>query len=153
MASLLLEHCCIDQHESKRSNGMEVNEMEVLVFANPMDAAKERFFQKISKVPALSPKFVLEHAHFKSLLLQKALDWRVVVFFAYDQDDLTMALSLKEHLAGTRVIIVLHKLDEKTVKQGLSISPCFMTYAKSDFSDIIAVLKKISTLEKQDYIP
>ncbi|MGD9368365.1 MAG: hypothetical protein PVH87_21880 [Desulfobacteraceae bacterium] len=124
--------------------------MDVLVFANPVDVSKERFFQKISKVPALSPKFVLEHGRFKSLLMQRALGRRVIVFFAYDQDDLTMALSLKEYLAGTRVIMVLHKVDAETVKQGLSISPCFMTHAKSDFSDIIAVLEKISTLEKQD---
>lgn len=122
--------------------------MEVLVFANPRDVSKERFFQKISKVPTFSPKFVLEHGRFKSLLKQSVLDWAVIVFFAYDQDDLTMALSLKKYLTGTRVIMVLNKIDATTVKQGLSISPCFMTCAKSDFSDIIAVLEKISTLEK-----
>jgi hypothetical protein len=129
---------------------MDVNGMDVLVFANPVDASKERFFEKISKVPALSPKFVLEHGRFKTLLKQRALEWRVIVFFVYDQDDLTMALSLKEYLAGRRVIMVLHKVDAETVKQGLSISPCFMTYANSDFSDIVAVLEKISTLEAQD---
>jgi hypothetical protein len=122
--------------------------MDILVFTNPKDVSKERFFQKISKVPALSPKFVLEHGRFKSLLMQHAVTCRVIVFFAYDQDDLTWALSLKEYLAGTRVIMVLHKIDAKTVKQGLSLSPCFMTYVKSDFSDIIAVLKKISILEQ-----
>ena len=122
--------------------------MEVLVFANPMDVSKERFLQKISKVPAFSPKFVLEHGRFKSLLMQRALDYAVIVFFAYDQDDLAMALSLKEYLVSTRVIIVLHKINATTVKQGLSISPCFMTCAKSDFSDIVAVLKKISTIGK-----
>lgn len=121
--------------------------MEVIVFANPMDVSKERFIEKISKVPALSPKFVLEHDRFKSLIRQKALNRMVVVFFAYDQDDLTAALSVKEHLVGTRVILVLNKIDATTVNQGLSISPWFITYAKSDFSDIIAVLKKIATIE------
>lgn len=122
--------------------------MEVLVFANPKDVSKERFFQKISKVPAFSPKFVLEHGRFKSLLMHNTLDWRAIVFFAFDQDDLALALALKEYLACTRVIMVLHKIDAKTVKQGLSISPCFMTYAKSDFSDVIAVLEKIATIKK-----
>jgi hypothetical protein len=121
--------------------------MEVLVFANPMDVSKERFFQKITKVPTFSPTFVLEHSRFKSLLMHRAWDCRAIVFFAYDQDDLTMALSLKKYLTCTRVIMVLHKIDAKTVQQGLSISPCFMTCAKSDFSDIIAVLEKISTIE------
>ena len=121
--------------------------MEVLVFTNPMDITKERFFQRITKVPAFSPKFVLERGRFKSLLMQRGWDCGAIVFFAYDQDDLTMALSLKEYLTCTRVIMVLHKIDAKTVQQGLSLSPCFMTCAKSDFSDIIAVLEKISTLE------
>jgi hypothetical protein len=121
--------------------------MEVLVFANPMDASKERFFHKITKVPAFSPTFVLERSRFKSLLRHRARECRVIVFFAYDQDDLTMALSLKQYLTCARVIMVLHKIDAKTVQQGLSISPCFMTCAKSDFSDIIAVLEKISTLK------
>ena len=122
--------------------------MEVLVFANPMDVSKERFLQQVSKVPALTPKFVLEHGRFKSLLMRRPANWKVIVFFAYDQDDLTMAHSIREHLAGIRVIMVLHKIDAKTVRLGLSISPCFITYAKSDLSDIIAVLEKISTLEK-----
>lgn len=120
--------------------------MEVLVYANPDDPAKERFFHAVSKVPALCPKFVLERGRFKSLLMQKALDPGVVVYFAYDQKDLSMALSLKEYLNGTRVIMVLHTIDAKTVKQGLSISPCFITYANTDFSDLIAVLEKISIL-------
>jgi hypothetical protein len=127
---------------SKRSNGMEV-----LVFANPMDVSKERFFKKISKMPAFSPTFVLERDRFRSLLMQRAWDCRVIVFFAYDQDDLTMALSLKEYLTCTRIIMVLHEIDVMTVQQGLSISPCFMTWARSDFTDIMAVLEKISTIE------
>jgi hypothetical protein len=120
--------------------------MEVLVFANPMDISKERFFKKITTAPDFSPRFVLERNRFKSLLMQRSLGWRVIVFFAYDQDDLTMALSLKEHLNGTRVIMVLRKIDAETVQQGLSLCPCFMTCAQSDFSDIIAVLEKISSL-------
>ena len=58
--------------------------MEVLVFANPMDVLIDRFIEKITKVPALSLKFVLEHDRFKSLVRQKTLDRRVIVFFAYD---------------------------------------------------------------------
>jgi hypothetical protein len=122
--------------------------MEVLVFANPNDVSKERFFKKISKIPSLSPKFVLDPGRLKSLLMQKVLDRRAIVFFAYDQDDLAMALGLKDYLAGTRVIMVLHQINATTVKLGLSISPCFMTYAKSDFSDIMAVLEKISIIEQ-----
>lgn len=122
--------------------------MELLVFVNPKDVSKERFFQKISKVPTLSPMFVQEHRRFKSLLMQKALDRRVILFFSYDQDDLAMVLSLKEYLSGSKLVMVLPEMDAKTVKQCLSISPSYMTYAQSDFSDIIAVLEKIAMIEK-----
>lgn len=122
--------------------------MEVLVFANPKDVSKERFFQIISKASALSPKFVFEHGRFKSHIMKKTLDRRAIVFFAYDQDDLTLAISLKEYMAGARLILILHTVNTMTVKQGLSISPCFIAYAESDFSDIVSILKKISTIVK-----
>ena len=80
--------------------------------------------------------------------MQEVLDRRAIVIFAYDQDDLAMVQALKDYLAGTRVIIVLHQINAKTVKLGLSISPCFMTCVKSDFSDIIAVLEKIAIIEQ-----
>lgn len=80
--------------------------------------------------------------------MRRPLNWKVIVFFAYNQDDLTMAQEIKAHMAGMRVIMVLHHIDAETVQQGLSISPCFTSYANSDFSDIIAVLEKIANLEK-----
>ena len=123
--------------------------MEVLVFANPKDVSKERFLQKISKLPSISAKFILQRSLFKSALIQKALDWRVVVIFVYDQDGLAMTLSFKEYLAGSRVILVLHQTDSMTIKQSLSISPCFITNASGDFSDVIAVLEKVSKLGKK----
>jgi hypothetical protein len=100
-------------------------------------------------VPTFSPTFVLEHDYFKSRLKQRAFGWAVIVFFAYDQDDLTMALSFKEFMVGIRLIIVLHKINARMVQLGLSLSPCFMTCAKSDFSDIIAVLEKILVLKSR----
>lgn len=122
--------------------------MEVLVYANPVDISKERFFGQISKVPALSPKFVLERDRFKSLIMQNALARKAVVFFAHDQDDLAALLSVKQFLAGSRVILVLHTIDATTVQQGMLLSPCIITYAKSDFRDIIAVLEKYHTALK-----
>lgn len=121
--------------------------MDVLVFANPRDPEKERFLREISRIPHLSPTFVLAREGLRSLLRGKAFSRRVIVFFAYEPADLNLALSLKEYLSDTRVIMVLHQTDAESVKQGLSLSPSFLTYANSDFSDIVAVLEKISVLE------
>jgi hypothetical protein len=122
------------------------NTVEVLVFANPNDPAKERFFHEISRVPKLSPRFVLEHDCFLMLLKKNKINWRVIVFFAYDQEDLALALTLRQYAIDTRVIIVLSDWNGETVKMGLSISPSFITNANGDFSDVIAVLEKISTI-------
>jgi hypothetical protein len=123
--------------------------MEVLVYINPVDVSKKPFFEQISKAPALSPTLVLERDQFKSLIMQKALDRGAVVFFAYDQDDLAAVLSVKQYMTATQVILVLRKFDAGTVHQGLTMSPCIITHAKSNFNDIVAVLEKINALEEQ----
>jgi hypothetical protein len=124
------------------------NSVEVLVFANPKDPAKDRFFHEISKVPMLSPKFVLEHDLFLSLLIRDPVDWRVIVFFAFDPRDLALALSLKDYLIDTRLIMVLSEWNEKTVRTGLTLSPCLIANANGEFSDVVAVLEKISTIAR-----
>ena len=122
------------------------NSVEVLVFANSKDPAKDRFFHEITKVPRLSPKFVLEHDLFLSLILRNPVAWRVIVFFAFEQGDLALVLSLRDYLADTRLIMVLSDWSGETVKTGLSLSPTLIASASSDFSDVIAVLEKISTI-------
>jgi hypothetical protein len=122
--------------------------VDVLVFANPKDPSKDRFFHEISKAPRLSPKFVLEPDLFLSLIMRDTLDWRVIVFFAYDQGDLALALSLRDYLVDARVIMVLSEWNGETVKMGLSISPSLIANASGDFSDVVAVLEKISTLSQ-----
>ncbi len=120
--------------------------MEVLVFANPQDPAKDRFFHEISKATVLSPKFVLEHDLFLSLVRSGPADWRVIVFFAFDQRDLALAFSLRDYLIDTRLIMVLSDWNQKTVKMGLALSPCLIANANGEFSDVVAVLEKISTI-------
>jgi hypothetical protein len=122
--------------------------VEVLIFANPEDPAKDRFFHEISKVPRLSPKFVLEQELFLSLVTRNTIDWRAIVFFAYNPDDLDLALSLREYVADARVIMVLSDWNAETVKMGLSISPSLIANANGDFSDVVAVLQKISTISQ-----
>lgn len=120
--------------------------MEVLVFTNPRDPVKERFLRAMSKMPHLLPTFVLEREQFISLLRNNTFSRKVIVFFAYDQADLTLAVSLKAYLSLSRVIMVLSDWNSETVKIGLSVSPSLITSANGDFSDVIAVLEKISTI-------
>jgi hypothetical protein len=120
--------------------------VEVLVFTNPSDPAKERFFQAVSKRPRLSPKFILEPEQFVAFLRKRPHQWPAIVFFVYEQADLDLALSLKAYLRHTRVIMVLPNWDGNRVKIGLTLAPSLMANANGDFSDVVAVLEKISTL-------
>jgi hypothetical protein len=125
---------------------MESHSVDVLVFTNSRDSAKERFFQAISGVPSLSPKFVFKRDRFVSLLKNDANHWKAIVFFIHRQDDLDLAHSLKAYLKHSRLIIVLPDWNGKRVKTGLSLSPTLMANANGDFDDVVAVLEKISTL-------
>lgn len=120
--------------------------MEFLVFANPNDSAKDRFSHEIIKIPTLSPKFILDHDLFLSLMMRHTINWRVIVFFAYDQEDLDLARSIRDYLVDTRVIMVLSDWNAETVKRGLSLYPSLIVSANGDFSDVVAVLEKISTV-------
>jgi hypothetical protein len=120
--------------------------VDVLVFANSKDPAKDRFSHAIATVSSLSPTFVLEHEPFISLLKNCPHRWKAIVFFVYGPDDFTLALSLKPYLGLSRLIMVLPEWDANRVKAALSLSPSLMTKANGDFNDVIAVLDKISTL-------
>jgi hypothetical protein len=132
------ENTCCDQIGS--------NAVNVLVFTSPKNPFKERFFHEVSKLPRLSPTFVLEHEQCVALLKKNTGDWQVIVFFAYDQEDLDLGISLRQYVTDTRVIMVLSEWNGATVKMGLSVSPSLITNANGDFSDVIAVLEKISTI-------
>lgn len=125
--------------------------MEVLVFANPNDVSKERFFHEISKVPILSPKFVLEPENFVDNLRENMADFKVVVILAHDQDDLSFVLSLKDYFNGIKVIIVLPDNNGETVKKGLVLNPSFLTHKNGSYREVIAVLKKLSAIVPSPY--
>jgi hypothetical protein len=97
-------------------------------------------------MPTLSPKFVLEHNLFLSLMMRHTINWRVIVVFAYDQEDLDPALSIRDYLVGTWVIMVLSDWNAETVKRGLPLSPSLIVNANGDCSNVVAVLEKISTV-------
>lgn len=122
--------------------------MDVLVFADLRDPAKERFLRAISKMPRLTLTVVLGRERFRSLLGKNFFNQKVLVFFAYEPDDLALAHSLREYLSLTRVIMILPDWDGNRVKNGLSLSPSFIANANSDFSDVVAALEKISIAEQ-----
>ena len=67
----------------------------------------------------------------------------VAILCADRKKDLSEILLIKDLLNSTRVILVLPDREEDTVAKGHSLRPRFLTYADSDFKEIVAVLSKM----------
>lgn len=119
--------------------------MDVLVYANPKDPAKERFLYAVTRAPSLSPIFALEQKRLMALLKNSTRAWRAIVFFIRGKDDLLLAISLKAYFRDGLVIVLLPEWNGMHLRMGLSLSPSLITKANGDFSDVVAVLEKIST--------
>jgi hypothetical protein len=70
-------------------------------------------------------------------------DLTVAVLVAQTSDELADIVSLRNLLSDVRVILILPNRDPKTVDVGHSLHPRFMSYVDSDFSVVIAVLRKM----------
>ncbi|MBN1255627.1 MAG: hypothetical protein JXA50_10175 [Deltaproteobacteria bacterium] len=64
------------------------------------------------------------------------------VLLAARSEDLVGFLSIRDLLRDVRIILILPDRDEDTIAQGHTLRPRFLSYTDSDFSDIVAVLKK-----------
>lgn len=68
----------------------------------------------------------------------------IVVLLAATREDLAELLSLKPLLEDTRVLIVLPDGRPETVRMAHVLTPRFLTYSDSDFSDLFAVIRKMT---------
>lgn len=64
------------------------------------------------------------------------------ILLAARSEDLLGFLSIRDLLRDVRIILILPDRDEETIAQGHTLRPRFLSYTDSDFSDIVAVLKK-----------
>ena len=68
----------------------------------------------------------------------------VLVLLIANQVELQDFLSMKNVLLSTRIILVLPDRDTKTIASAHKLFPRFISYCENDFSEIGAVLEKIS---------
>lgn len=74
-------------------------------------------------------------------------DVGIVILFAASREDLMEFLYIRDLLNGVRIILVLPDGEEETVAKAHILRPRFLTYADSDFLEVVAVLGKIYSLE------
>ena len=72
----------------------------------------------------------------------------IAVLLAASRDALLDILSIRHLLCDLRIILVLPDGQDDTIAKGHSLRPRFSTYVDSDFTDVVAVLRKM--LENSD---
>ncbi|MCP4576919.1 MAG: hypothetical protein GY846_11610 [Deltaproteobacteria bacterium] len=117
--------------------------MEVLVYADSHDGAKERLLGEISRKTATDPLLVLDHESFERELRCRMRFQQIIVYLASLHRDLTLILSIREIMIDTSLILILPDRNPDTVRKGLSLYPRYQTFSDGDFKDVAAVLEKM----------
>ena len=68
----------------------------------------------------------------------------VLVLLIANQMELQDFLSMKKVLLSTKIILVLPDRDRETIASAHKLFPRFISYCENDFSEVVAVLEKIS---------
>lgn len=67
----------------------------------------------------------------------------VAVLFASDKQELNNFLSLKELLSYVKLILIAPDQDEATLTNAHKLHPRFLSFSKTDLSDVVSVLTKM----------
>ncbi len=79
----------------------------------------------------------------RQLKLNNSYDLSIAVILAGRKEDLFDILSIRKLLRDIRIILILPDRDENTIAMGHHLRPRLLSYADSDFSEVVAVLAKM----------
>ena len=68
----------------------------------------------------------------------------ILVLFAAAGKGLSDILSIRDLLEDMKIIIILPDRKGETIAKGYTLHPRFLTFADSDFGDVVAVINKMS---------
>ena len=80
----------------------------------------------------------------KQRLHQPLTDPLIFVLLTSTREELLELTGLSDALAGRKVIMVLPDNDSESIARGHSLRPRFVSFADSDFLDLLVVLGKMS---------
>jgi hypothetical protein len=118
--------------------------MEVLLYATEADEAGKRL-AKIIKTTSVSLDIQV-YRTINSLiqkLRQPRVGFLIAVLLAHNKKELSKILSLKDLFWNLRIILILPDQEMNTILKGHKLYPRFLSYVNSDFTDVVAVLKKM----------
>jgi len=126
--------------------------MNVVLFASGKNVAVSKRLQKVteSKVSLnhLETIQTIEDLSKRVRRLPREID--IAVLLAQSNDQLSEFFPLKEFLEDVRIILILPNLERETITKGHLLRPRYIDYVDGDFSNVGAVLEKMSDSMKDN---
>ena len=121
----------------------------VLIYAASvdMDGMDGKYLKKLLKTLAVKNQPEIYFA-IETLIerLRKPLGQNFIgILIPGDQRELSNLITIRHLFRDMRIILVLPDNEEATVSRGHYLRPRFLTYADSNFSDVIAVMDNMMT--------
>jgi hypothetical protein len=126
-------------------NGEEDNPLNLIIYSKKTDS-EENEIQFVFK--SLFSKNEIEIFHsiedLRQRILRTTYDEGIVVLIAERREDFSELLPVIHHFRRLRIILVLPDRKPETIKIGYQLEPRFLSFVDKGFSEVKAVLKKMT---------
>ena len=121
--------------------------MKLLIYANGKTATRERLSIAIEgQVQNHSIEICETVDSLSARLRQRTGDLAIVILCISSPEELKEILLLRAWLQDLRIIVLLPDRNSNTLSEGLTLRPRFVGYADTDFTDVSAVLARMSRI-------
>ena len=123
----------------------EDNQFNLIIYSKKIDSEKKEF-QFVFK--SLFSKNEIETFHsiegLKQRILRTTYDEGIVILIAERREELSELLPIIHLFRRLRIILVLPDRKPETIKIGYQLEPRFLSFVDKGFSEVKAVLKKMT---------
>ena len=123
----------------------EDNQLNLIIYSKKIDSEKKEF-QFVFK--SLFSKNEIETFHsiegLKQRILRTTYDEGIVILIAERREELSELLPIIHLFRRLRIILVLPYRKPETIKIGYQLEPRFLSFVDKGFSEVKAVLKKMT---------
>ena len=121
--------------------------MKLVLYAEGKVETGDRLLQRIrEQVSADIIEAYRTFDDFKQGLLRQRRKPSITILMAANAKELKRIITLEKLLTDIRVLLILPDRFKETVSAGHRLRPRYMSYADSDFEDVVAVVKQILKL-------
>ena len=121
----------------------------IVVYSSGNRSVVNDLVRSVSAASDLPVSVYLSHVSLQQGLRQLPAAEIIMVFHADDRNDLCFLRSFRKLVKETKLILILHDKQARTVSEGLLASPRFVMFFGRGFSEVTAVLERILANHEQ----